>query len=176
MTFPGCETTRTRPELWLDPWALEAARMADRHSVRTLSEIVRESDGADLLVAKRALDMVTSRIAARSVAEPEEAVLLMLGPRPAFLNDDHGHSLAEPSLRSAWDEAVQAVAHYKSDHDARSFPSENPTDELIGLRALSPDLTAWDRVDGCVGRYMAMCPQAEPTLTQHVELGIELEL
>jgi conjugative relaxase-like TrwC/TraI family protein len=159
----------------LDPLALEATAMADRLSVREIREAVRDGDAGDVLLAKRALEIISGRIAAQAVIAPDENVSDLLGPRPR-LSDDSSISASGPSPRQTWDEAVQGVALYKSAHDSRYFPTDNPTDQLIGLRALSPDLAAWDRVDVLVSQHMATMPMIDSPLIQEIGLSIELEL
>jgi len=57
-----------------------------------------------------------------------------------------------------------------------SFPSKNPTDELIGLRALSPNPESWDRVDASVRQYVEVTANIEVVNEQSVDLQIEMGL
>jgi hypothetical protein len=79
------------------------------------------------------------------------------------------HSLPANSPHESWDKAVAAVALYQATYGTGSFPSDNPTDELIGLRALAPNPPLWDRVDASVQRYVEV-PRTTRSLTNNPQI------
>jgi conjugative relaxase-like TrwC/TraI family protein len=159
----------------LDPLAIEATSMADGHSARQLREALRSAEPSRLPLAQRAYEIATERLVAQALSEPPGEVLQFLGPRPG-LNDTADVAAPGPTPRDVWDEAVRSVTLYRAEHDSHSFPSDNPTDELIGLRGLSLDVDAWDRTDAAVSHQIATMPMVEVALTQEVGLTIEMEL
>jgi len=159
----------------IDPLANEAARLASRLQLSEIMAMVDGADEATLPLARRANEVATSHIADQAVAEPSEAVLRFLGQRPAA-GEGANPSEPGPTPRELWDQAVSAVALYQATHHTRPFPSDNPTDELIGLWALSPDPEAWVRVDASVGHYMEIAPNVEMVHTQQLDFTMGLEL
>jgi conjugative relaxase-like TrwC/TraI family protein len=159
----------------LDPLAQEATAMADSHTVAQLLKMLPGRDAGDLPLITRAHEIATGRLVRQALSEPSPDVLQFLGQRP-MLNDPD--ELPTPGVRprDAWDEAVGAVTLYRSAHECRPFPSDNPTNELIGLRALSPDIDAWDRTDAAVGQCRSAMPTIEMSLAPEMGLAIELEL
>ena len=157
----------------VDPMVMEASSLADRHSVQELAVMVNEAVNDQRSLFRRAHEMATHRLVALAISDPPSIVRMMLGDRPSA---GQGAEIEAPgqSPRDLWDDAVGAVALYNSTHDCRSHPSDNPTDELIGLRALAPDRDVWDRVDALVGEYMATVPRVE--MDQGLELGLAIEL
>jgi hypothetical protein len=159
----------------LDPLALQATAMADSHTVAQLLEMLRGGDEAQFPVAKRAHEIASGRLVRQALCEPSPDLLQFLGQRP-MLNDPDELPAQGARQRDAWDEAVGAVTLYRSAHECRPFPSDNPTNELIGLRALSPDIDAWDRTDSAVGQCRSAMPTIEMSLAPEMGLAIELEL
>jgi hypothetical protein len=169
----GGSTERLGREV--DPMVIEASSLADRHNVGELAVMVTEAIDDKRPLFRRAHEMATHRVVAKAISDPAAIVREMLGDRPSAERGDQ----AEPkgaSPRGLWDDAVGAVAVYHATHDCRRFPSDNPTNELIGLRALAPDLDEWDRVDALVGEYLAATPRVEIVHELEVGLGIELEM
>ena len=159
----------------VDPMVMEASSLADRHSIGELAAMVGADIDGQQSVLRRAYELARHRVAAEAVIDPPSIVREMLGDRPSHERGEQAEGTRQ-SPRDLWDNAVGAVALYNSSHDCRSAPSENPTNELIGLRALAPDLDAWDRVDSVVGEYMAIVPRIEVAQGLDLGLGIELEL
>jgi hypothetical protein len=159
----------------IDPLAREAASVATCLQLNEIMAMVDGADEASLPLARRAYSVATGRIAAQAVAEPSDAVLRMLGHRPPAgeLTDP---SEPGPMPRELWDQAVSAVALYQATHHSRPFPSDNPTDELIGLRAFSPDPEAWVKVDASVGHYIEIAPNVEMDNPQQLDFTLGLEL
>jgi len=118
--------------------------------------------------------MATHRVVADAVSDPTSIVREMLGDRPPFVHGEQADGTIQPT-RDLWDNAVASVALYRATHDCRSSPSDNPTNELIGLCALASDPDAWDRVDRLVGQYMATMPRMEVERSQQLGPTIELD-
>jgi conjugative relaxase-like TrwC/TraI family protein len=152
----------------VDPLANGAAVLASRLRLPEVMAMVERADDATLPLARRTHEIATRHIVGRAIAEPSEAVLRILGQRPTA-GDGPFYSVPENSPHESWDKAVGAVALYQAAHGTGSFPSANPTDELIGLRALSPDPGLWDRVDRSVQQYMSF------THGQALDLTMELD-
>jgi len=74
------------------------------------------------------------------------------------------------------DEAVGAVAVYQAAYGNSSFPGKNPTDELIGLRALSRHPKCWDHADRSVHQYLEVATKIEIVNEQSVALQIDIGL
>jgi conjugative relaxase-like TrwC/TraI family protein len=113
-------------------------------------------------------------LAAQEGTRPSDAVLQFLGPRPVASAGEETSGLV-PSPEQRWDAAVDAVTRYQSDHLTRPFPG-SATDEMIGLRALAPDLNAWDAVNRIVQDYLNIAPDLAAEITQIPGLTIELEM
>jgi conjugative relaxase-like TrwC/TraI family protein len=159
----------------VDPMVMEASSLADRHSIGELASMVKVAVDDQQPVLRRAHELATNRVVAEAISNPSSIVQDMLGDRPPFVHGEQADGTAQ-STRELWDSAVAAAVLYQATHDCRRSPSDNPTDELIGLRGLAPDLDAWDRVDALVGGYMATVPRAEIAQELEVGLGIELEM
>ena len=159
----------------VDPLANEAATVASRLSLPEIMAMVERADDATLPLARRAQEIAHLHIVGRAIAEPSEAVLRIFGPRPTA-GDGLDHSVRESSPQRSWDNAVGAVALYRAAHGTGSFPSENPTDELIGLRALSPDEPSWDHVDVSVRQYVEDATNIELVNEQSIDLQIDVGL
>ena len=152
----------------VDPLANEAATLASRLRLPEIMAMVERADDATLPLARRTYEVATRRIVGRAVVEPSEAVLRILGQRPT-LEDESDYPVAENSPHRSWGKAVGAVALYQSAYPTGRFPSTNPTDELIGLRALSPDPELWDRVDRSVQQYVNLDHGQTFDLTMELE-------
>jgi hypothetical protein len=156
----------------VDPWANEAATLASRLRFPEIMAMVERADGATLPLVRRTHEIATRHIVGQAIANPSEAVLRILGQRPtAGARPDH--SVPENSPHESWDKAVGAVALYQAAHGTGSFPSSNPTDELIGLRALSTDPKLWDCVDHALQHYMNFTHGQALDLTTELEFGAD---
>jgi conjugative relaxase-like TrwC/TraI family protein len=159
----------------LDPLALEAAEMASRHTPRQLQDRLRTADADALPLARRAYEVAISRLSRTAIATPSEALCRILGERPmAELPRNSADS--NRSVRDLWDQAAEAVTLYKAMNDCRPSPSDNPTDELIGVRALAADRDSWNAVDSAVGRFVAVSPSLDLQPAQEIGQAMELEL
>jgi conjugative relaxase-like TrwC/TraI family protein len=159
----------------VDPLANEAATLASRLRVPEIMAMVERADDSTLPLARATYEIATRHIVGRAIAEPSEAVLRVLGQCPE-VEDESGCTVPENSPRGSWGKAVGAVALYQSAHPAGRFPSTNPTDELIGLRALSPDPESWDRVDASVQQFIDIATKIEIVNEQLFDLQIDLGL
>jgi conjugative relaxase-like TrwC/TraI family protein len=159
----------------VDPMVMEASTLADRHGVGELAAMMRAAVDDQQSVLRRAYEVAIHRVVAEAISDPPSIVREMFGDRPSIERSEQAEGRGQ-SPRDLWDAAVGAVALYQATHDCRRFPSDNPTIELIGLRALAPDLDEWDRVEALVGEYVATLPTT--ALGHEVDLGpaIELEL
>ena len=158
----------------VDPLANEAATLASRLCLPEIMAMTDQADEATLPLARRTHEIATRHTAGEAIAEPSEAVLRVLGQRPTVGDEPH-HSLAN-SPHESWDKAVAAVALYQATYGTGSFPSDNPTDELIGLRALAPNPPLWDRVDASVQRYVEVATNFEIVNEQSADLPIDIGL
>jgi conjugative relaxase-like TrwC/TraI family protein len=152
----------------IDPMAHEAATLASRLSLSEIMTMLERAGKGTPPLVERSYEISTSRIARRAIADPSEVVLRILGHRPAI--DDRIEGSTGHAPRESWDKAVRAVALYQHAHAADPFPSDNPTTELIGLRALSRDSEGWIEVDKAVGQYTKMIGRQELDLTMEMEL------
>jgi conjugative relaxase-like TrwC/TraI family protein len=141
----------------VDPTVGQALSLADRCTLAELKAGV-ETAGTDHPLYARAFEIATERIGAQAIAEPSSSILRELGPRP--------HELEE---RDLWDTAVREVAVYQSLYATHPFPL-GATNELIGLKARSPDPEAWDAVDRAVKRHVEMIVDRSPTPSHHLEV------
>jgi conjugative relaxase-like TrwC/TraI family protein len=157
----------------VDPMVMEASSLADRHSIGELAAMVGADIDGQQSVLRRAYELARHRVVAEAIIDPPSIVREMLGDRPPLVHGEQADGTGRPT-RVLWDNAVAAVALYRATHDCRSSPSDNPTNELIGLCALAPDPDAWDRVDALVGEYMATVPR--PDMAQEMVLGPTIEL
>jgi hypothetical protein len=157
----------------VDPMVMEASLLADRHSIGELAAMVRAAVDDQQPVLRRAFEVARHRVVAAAITDPPFIVREMLGVRPPFVNGEQSDGTGQPT-RDLWDNSVAAVALYRATHYCRSSPSDNPTNEMIGLCALAPDREAWERVDALVGEYMATVPRVE--MAQEVLLGPTIEL
>jgi conjugative relaxase-like TrwC/TraI family protein len=157
----------------VDPIVMEASSLADRHTVGELDVMVTEAHDDKRPLFRRAHEMATHRVMAEAISEPSAILREMLGDRPSAERGDQAEQKGA-SPRDLWDDAVGAVALYEATYKCHRFPSDDPTNELIGLRALAPDLEAWDRVDAVVGKYVATVPRIE--VVHEIDFGPTIEM
>jgi hypothetical protein len=157
----------------VDPMVMEASSLADRHTVGELAVMLTEAIDDNRFLFRRAHEMATHRLVAEAISEPSAIVREMLGDRPSADRGDPAEPIGQ-SPRDLWDAAVGAVALYQATYKYHRSPSDNPTNELIGLCALSPDMHAWDHVDALVGQHLALTPAIAVDHVQ--ELGPSIEL
>jgi hypothetical protein len=159
----------------LDPLANEADILAGRLHFPEVMVMIERADNANLPLALRTYEIASRHIVSRAIAKPPDAILRVLGQRPTA-EEGSAHSGPENSLHGSWDRAVEAVALYKAAHGARPFPSDNPVDELIGLRALSPDPEAWDRVSAAMRQHIDVATHIDITNEQFLDLETDIVL
>jgi conjugative relaxase-like TrwC/TraI family protein len=159
----------------VDPLANEAAALASRLLLPEIMAMVDRADDATLPLARQAYEIATRHIVGLAIAEPSEAVLRILGQRPTA---GHGlkYSVPERHLHRSWEKAVGAVAVYQAAHGTASFPSTNPTDELIGLRALSSDPESLDRIDASAQQFIELATKIEIVNERLLDFQMDLGL
>jgi len=143
----------------LDPIVGHAMSLVDRFTLAELRAGLEGAGVADPLYA-RAYEIAAERVGARAIAQPSDSILRELGPRPP-----------QGEARDRWDDAVREVAVYQSLYDTHPFPGD-ATNELIGLKARSPDPEAWAAVDHAVQRHVEMTIELSPAPVQQLDVAI----
>jgi hypothetical protein len=159
----------------IDPLANEADILAGRLHFPEIMVMIEHADNANFPLALRTYEIAARHIVSRAIAKPSDAVVRLLGQRPTA-EEGSAHSGPENSLHGSWDRAVGAVALYKAAHRASPFPSDNPVDELIGLRALSPDPEAWDRVSAAMRQHIDVATHIDIANEQFLDLETDIVL
>ena len=125
-------------------------RLAREFTLRELLEHRTAAGGETAPLYEQAVRVRADRIATAAIAEPDETILPVLGPRPSV-----------GPARQAWDEAVAAVAVFGDVHPTRPVGSLGPVGQLVGIRPGGDAGHDWDVVADAV-RAIRPIEQAVP--------------